>query len=419
MNYTEATEYIQLKNKLGIVPGLSNMTELLKRMGNPQNRCRCLHIAGTNGKGSVFSFVENALLDAGYKVGRYISPTIKEYLERFQINKEMMPCDIFAEYIGQIANVIDSMEKNGFKSPTAFEIETAVAYMYFADSKVDFALIECGMGGTMDATNVLDKPFAAVFSRISMDHMQFLGDNVADIARNKAGIIKGGCFCISSPQEEVVRKVLQEVADEKNADIVFADENRIISKNMTINGTEFEYSFGDSSYRYKIRMLGEHQVINAITAIELLKKIDGVSDKNIYNGLFSTIWPGRLTKICDKPPVYVDGAHNEEAWESLKKAVNYYFTNKKITYIIGVLRDKEYDKMVRILCNTMSAAVCITPDTPRGLDKDILKDCLTASGVDALTADSCHEALSMAKAMPESEVIIVCGSLSFLDEFLT
>ena len=142
MNYTEATEYIQLKNKLGIVPGLSNMTELLKRMGNPQNRCRCLHIAGTNGKGSVFSFVENALLDAGYKVGRYISPTIKEYLERFQINKEMMPCDIFAEYIGRIANVIDSMEKDRFKSPTAFEIETAVAYMYFADSKVDFALIE-------------------------------------------------------------------------------------------------------------------------------------------------------------------------------------------------------------------------------------------------------------------------------------
>ena len=422
MDFAMAMKYIEEKNKLGSVPGLDNVKELLLRLGNPQNSCKCLQIAGTNGKGSVFSFVQEILIDAGYSVGRYISPTIFTYLERFQINKNYISEEAFSKILTEVSDKVSEMEKDGLESPTAFEIETAVAFMYFKYNKVDYALIECGMGGDLDATNVISKPVMSVIASISMDHMQFLGNTLTEIATHKAGIIKDNSVCVMAPQPDEVIEVFDKVCRNMHTELVCVDETAINIQDMTTEKTVFIYD-GET---YNIRLLGEHQVINATLAIEAARRISGITINNIRAGLENTTWRGRLTHVCDMPDVYVDGAHNEAAWQYLKKAINKYFTKRKIIYIMGVLRDKEYHKMIDILADTMSYAITVTPDTPRGLEKEILASLISDKGVGTITADSAYAAIEAAKLKEkelynmddEKPVILVCGSLSFISEYL-
>lgn len=421
MDYNMAIEYIETKNKLGIVPGLACVKELLRRLGNPQNKIRCLHIAGTNGKGSIFSFVENILLCEGYRVGRYVSPTIFTYLERFQIDKCKMEESEFADLIERVIVCIDEMEEDGFDSPTAFEIETAVAFLYFYEKRVDYALIECGMGGELDATNVIDNPLACVMASVSLDHMQILGDTIEKIARTKAGIVKKYSMLISYPQEASVAKLLKDICCEQEADYYPVEKNDVDIISINKNESLFSYK----GKNYAIHLLGEYQIYNAATAILLVDMINkssgyvAVSEESVSKGLKATTWAGRMTRIHDKPLIYVDGAHNEKAWIELRNTVNKYFTNTQIIYIMGVLRDKEYSKMVDILLPTMNEVIAVTPNNSRGLDKDILAQLIRAKNVKCETADSCKKAMDRAllKASVE-DVIIVCGSLSFLSEYL-
>ncbi len=419
MDFAMAMNYIEEKNKLGSVPGLSFVTELLERLGNPQDKCRCLHIAGTNGKGSIFSFVQETLLEAGYKVGRYISPTVFSYLERFQINKMNMSEECFAEILTRVSEKVEDMVNEGIGSPTAFEIETAIAFLYFSEQEVDYALIECGMGGRLDATNVIKNPVASVIAQISMDHMQFLGDSLEKIATEKSGIVKEHCPCVLAPQDMMVYNVFDSVCKAVNSELISFDMKDVDIIEMDISGTIFGYR----DEQYKINMLGEHQVVNAVTAIETLRFLPGIDNQVIKAGLEKTAWPGRLTKVRENPYIFVDGAHNEAAWDALKKAVNKYFTNRRIIYIIGVLRDKEYHKMVDILRDTMSYVIAITPDSPRALDKEELAQVLSNNNIPVTTAEDSGEALN--KAMDEAlsigfdnTVILVCGSLSFISEYL-
>ena len=419
MNYDLALQYIEEKNKLGIVPGLDNIKELLTRLGNPQDKCRCLHIAGTNGKGSVFSYVQDVLMEEGYTVGRYISPTIFTYLERFSINKQNIDEDLFAKYLTEVAHIVDKMVEEGFHSPSAFEIETAIMFLYFEREKVDFVLVECGMGGLLDATNVIRNPFVVAFAGISMDHMNFLGDSITKIAQNKAGIIKEGCLCVSSPQVNVVKDILAETCEKMKASIKIVSEGEINCISSDISGSTFNYK----GHKYKISLLGEHQLVNAATAIEVIFAMRSqgivISDDSISRGLLQTIWPGRMTVMRKNPYVIVDGAHNVAAWESLTKSINKYFTNREIIYIIGVLRDKEYDKMVDIFSDNMKLAITVTPDNKRALEKEVLADIIRSHNIEAYTAKTSCEALEIALAKAtEDDVILVCGSLSFIAEYL-
>ena len=430
MNYTEAQNYIEEKNRLGIVPGLTQEKELLRRLGNPQDVCRTLHIAGTNGKGSIFAFVQETLLRAGYHVGRYISPTIFSYLERYQLDRRYMSEAEFASLITEIAPVIESMEADGFASPTAFEIETAAAFLFFARSRVDYVLLECGMGGKEDATNVISHPEICVFAQISMDHMQFLGDTLHKIATQKAGIIKPGAHVISAPQDVEVSRILQEKCREEHADYTEVSPSDWMVGKMDLNGTELmdvknqsvqEHVLEDIScpgITYHISLPGSYQVANAQTAIEVLRTMH-VNENRIKEGISHTKWPGRMSKVAENPYIYVDGAHNEAAWNALRETVETYFTNRRVIYIIGVLKDKEYKKMVEILAPTMTYAIAITPDNPRGLSKEILMELIRKTGVECVTAKDREEALSLARKQAGVEdVILVCGSLSFLAEYL-
>ncbi len=416
MDFTMAMDYIEEKNKLGSVPGLDNVKELLQRLDNPQNKCKCLHIAGTNGKGSIFSFVEEILLEEGYKVGRYVSPTIFTYLERFQINKEIIPEDEFANLLSIIKKHVDEMVEEGLNSPTAFEIETALAFLYFSEKQVDYALIECGLGGLKDATNVIDTPIISVMASISMDHMEFLGSTQKKIAKHKVGIIKKNSMCVSYPQDRTVTKTIIEKCCKENTNLVFVSKNDLEEISSSCDESVFRYK----DRTYTIKLIGEHQLLNAATAIEVINNSGiKVKEKSIVKGLKNTVWKGRMTKVSEKPLIYVDGAHNEQAWKILKNTVNKYFTNRNIIYIIGVLRDKEYTKMIDTLKSTMSYAITVTPDTPRGLEKETLAKLISEACVPVATADTPDEAIALAKTQIKSdEVILVCGSLSFISDYL-
>ena len=430
MNYLEAQNYMEEKGRLGIVPGLTQVKELLRRLGNPQDACRTLHIAWTNGKCSIFAFVQESLLAAGYHVGRYISPTILTYLERYQLDRHYMPEDEFAALLTEVAAVIETMETDGFASPTAFEIETAVAFLYFARNHVDYVLLECGMGGREDATNVLEKPEVCVFAQISMDHMQFLGDTLTKIATEKAGIIKPYTTVISAPQVPEVSKVLRETCEAQHASYIEVTPSDWEVVQMSLDGTDLvecgtrqdagnpDSDASETKKPYHIPLLGEHQIINAQTAITILRTLN-IEETAIHEGVAQTVWPGRMTKVAEHPYIYVDGAHNVAAWEYLRTSVEKYFTNRRVIYIIGVLKDKEYGKMVDILAPTMAAAIVITPDSPRGLPKEILAALLQEKNVPVQLADTSTDALQKAGKQAEDEdVILVCGSLSFLAEYL-
>lgn len=428
MDFTEAMKYIEEKNKLGQRPGLERIKELLLRLGNPQDKVKCLHIAGTNGKGSVFAFMQDVLMEAGFCVGRYISPTIFTYLERFQINGKYIDEDIFAGALTKVAEKVKAMEKDGFISPTAFEIETAVAFVLFLEAKVDFLLVECGMGGLMDGTNVIANPYMTVMAQISRDHMQFLGDSLSEIAYQKAGIIKQNGICVCAPQEDEVKAVIKKICEKKNTRLYCVNNSDINIVDMDIDGSRFLYK-GDE---YFISMPGDFQIINAVTAIEAALQIGNriKADENINikvinsdlirRAILGTKWQGRFTVVSKTPYVIVDGAHNEAAWRSLKKSLYKCFTNQKFIYIIGVLRDKEYHKMVDIMYETMKYAVTVTPKGARGLENTVLSELIAAKGVETVTADNNSDAMEKALTKAsEDDVIVVCGSLSFIGEYVT
>ena len=286
MNYKEAREYIKKASQYGIVPGLDNISNLCDKLGNPQNELEVIHIAGTNGKGSVGAFAEQILIESGKKVGRYVSPAVFDYLEQFRINAENMSEDRYAYYISRISEVADKMTPH----PTPFEMETAVAFLYFKEEQCDVVLIEVGMGGREDATNIIPKSLVSVITPISMDHMKFLGNTLEEIAYQKSGIIKNNGLVVTAKQENCVMNVIENECREKNARFIKVD----------------------SVTEYEISLDGEYQRENAAVAEEVCRRIDGVSENDIKSGLINTVWHGRFEKICDKPEFIIDGAHNTD-----------------------------------------------------------------------------------------------------------
>ncbi len=424
MTYDEAYAYIEKVGKLGSIYGLDNIKELLRRLDNPEDKLKIVHVAGTNGKGSICAFLENILRDAGYTVGRYISPVIFEYRERFQINGAYISEDAFAEIMDEVIKCVRDMERDGFSTPTAFETETAVAFMYFLRMNVDVVLLETGMGGKNDATNVIKNPICTVFSSISMDHMAFLGDTISEIFEEKTGIMKQGCPSVAYMLPDDLRIVWLDKCDKLQCKFAMADEKELHILEANQGGSRFIYRGGE----YKLFISGIYQIYNSITAIEAAKMLNETEDNgidldyvNIYNGLKNTFWEGRFQKIEDFPLMYVDGAHNEGGWQALKQNIEEYFPNNSIIYICGVFADKEYEKMVDIMSPFADYVITVTPDNPRALDKEVLAEEFKRHISHVHTAGDVFAARDMAVGYAkkihddgESPVIIAFGSLSFI-----
>lgn len=417
MNETEAMQYIAEKNRLGSVLGLENIKELLRRLGNPQDHCRVVHIAGTNGKGSILAYMDAVLRDAGYQVGRYISPTVFSYLERFQINGEYMDRSIFATLLTRVAVVLEDMEQDGYIGTTAFEIETALAFLYFFEMKTDFVLLETGIGGRLDATNVVKAPVCTILTSVRMDHMKILGNTISQIAYEKTGILRDDVPCVVYPLNAEAMPVIRQECSLHNIDPIMPDLAELTIEKEDLYYEQFSYK----NVNYKTSLLGKHQIYNAITAIEALNitknklNID-LEKENIQKGLHNAKWKGRFEILERSPYVIRDGAHNNDAAEQLYEQLTKHFTNHRITFIIGVLEDKEHYALLSRLVPLASRVYVLTvPDNPRALPADRLAEEANMFCQEVHIADSPEEAYRLARAeAKEDDVIVAFGSLYYI-----
>lgn len=409
MEYKQVLNFIHDKEKLGSVFGLEAINELLFRLGNPQKGIKAIHIAGTNGKGSIMAFIESALCEAGYRVGRYISPTIFDYRERWQLNKKWASEDEVSKVMTIISDVVSQMINDGYNSPTAFEIETAAAFYMFRDWNVDYMLIECGMGGRLDATNVIEEDVLNILASISLDHMQVLGDNVADITKEKLGIVRKGSELVTYPQIDEVSEVIKNYASDNEVELYKPDVNEIKIIEEDIHGSKFSYKQDE----FRICMGGQYQILNAVTAIEALKTLS-IDIHFIKKGFEKTRWDGRYQVINENPVVIVDGAHNEDAWLRLRDSLEKDFDRQKIVFITGVLADKEYDKMLEILVPLTDMVYTVQSTSPRALPKEKLAELYKSKNIKAVPMNTVTDALK--EAVKQQSVIVVCGSLTIMGE---
>ena len=449
MNYSEAREYLKNVNKLGSILGLNTIKELLKRLGNPQNELKVVHIAGTNGKGSIMTFVQNILMESGYKVGRYCSPAVFNEREIIRINDEYISEKQSADLLTRIKEKCDSMYSEGLPHPTSFEIETAEALMFFKEQNCDIALIECGMGGETDATNVFEKVLCSVIATISLDHTQFLGSTIEEITKVKSGIIKENCPVVMSKQTGEAESVIKKVCKQNNSKLIIPTEQDF--ENVEIDGLTTKVTYKASNnkeYILNLQALGTYQIKNAKTAVEVALVLDkaltektdicdesdknnstgmenninnsgNTIEKNIKKGIEKTVWPGRMEVISKEPLIIIDGAHNPGAVLELRKTLDLYFTNKRITFIMGVLSDKDFSKEAEIIADRAERIITITPNNSRGLDGHKLAETLVKYNHNVQVADSLKQAAEESiYTIKENraDMILAFGSLSYLGE---
>lgn len=423
MNYQEARCYIDETMKYGSVLGLATIRELLRRLDHPQDKLKIIHIAGTNGKGSALAYISTILTEAGFRVGRYISPVIFSYRERIQINEAYITKEAFAELVSVIRVTIDSMIRDGFTHPTAFEIETALSFMYFLRESCDFVVLETGLGGRDDATNVMKQVVCSVITSISLDHMQYLGETVEEIASHKAGIIKENCPVILYHQKKEVEEVIYSIAKDRKSIVCVTKPESLKVQESVIGHQAFSYetSRGNLYKDLEIKLNGSVQLYNACTAIETVEllKEQGyvITEDQIRTGLKSTVWRGRLEQIGSKPLFLVDGAHNPDAAERLREAIITYLKGKRIVYIMGVLADKDYQKIIASTAELADFIITFTPDNPRALHGFKLAKEIREQNPHVEFRESLESAVDTAyEAAGQEDVILAFGSLSYLGE---
>lgn len=403
MTYKEAREYIASLTARGIVPGLGSIKALCNELDNPQDKIRIIHIAGTNGKGSTGAFISSILQAAGYSAGRYVSPAVTEYREIIRINDEYITEAEYTEIIHEIKIAVEAVEKQEIY-PTSFEAETAAAFLYFAKKNCDYALIECGMGGELDATNIIKSPLAEVITSIGMDHTAFLGDTIEEIAENKASIIKNGTAVFSAKQQTEVIEVLEEKCRENNAVLNVSDAPEIISSDLY--GTRFNYK---DLKDIEISLAGAYQPMNAALAIDLCMWL-GIKRDTIIKGLRDTKWALRFE--CDSDGWIFDGAHNVPAASELAKSIKNLLKGRN-AYVIGVFADKAYEEILKLTAFGAERIYTVTAPGARGLDSEVLAQTARKYCSDVVNAATIENAVRLC-AKENFDNIVVFGSLSFL-----
>lgn len=416
-----AYEFLEEAKQYGSVLGLGNIENLMGHLGNVQEQLQVIHVAGTNGKGSVCAVIAQILSAAGYRTGVYSSPAVFDTAEIYKINGVQMPQEIFAELAAQVQAACAKMQDEGLPHPTVFEIETAIAFCYFKREHCDFAVIETGLGGALDATNIVTRPVCSVITSISRDHMGFLGESLGQIAAAKAGIIKKGCPCVTASQCPEVFSVIEQKAAEMGSGLWTAQTSLI--RDYEYDGQGSSFSLESVPSQVRCGLTGAFQQENlacALTAARLLRKQGiRITDEAIAKGLAQVRMPGRFERICNKPEFYIDGAHNEGAALSLAKTVQNCFTNRRIVYIIGVLADKEYDKVLERMLPYAAQVFTVTPKNPRALDGQELAECIREmdSSKPVSHVQRLKDTVNLAAAAAGAEgVVLAFGSFFFLGE---
>ncbi len=415
MNITEAFEFIHKTVWLGSKPGLSRTYRLLELLGNPQKELRFVHVAGTNGKGSTCACIASILGKAGLRVGLYTSPYINVFNERMQICGRMISDNELCELCEYIKPFSDSMTDD---PPTEFELITALAMEYFKRNRCDIVVLEVGLGGELDSTNVIDPPLAAVICSIGLDHTAILGDTVEKIAAAKAGIIKPGTKVALYDAEEGVHKVFADKCKSVGAELVRADFSKISNIRHELTHLVFDYG----KYRdIELGLVGSYQPNNAsvaICSIELLRECGvDIPDECIYEGLRCVSWPGRFEILGREPIFILDGAHNPHGMKATVKSLGDHFGNRKIHFVVGAMKDKDVSGMMEMLVPYSASFTTVRPDNPRAMDENELSALLISLGANAESRSSVHDAVLRAMLLAGKNGVVAClGSLYFSGE---
>lgn len=419
MEYEEAIDYIHKTYKFGIKLGLGNIKKLLMNMGNPQDNLKFVHVAGTNGKGSVVTYVSNVLISAGYKVGIFTSPYIEEFEERILINKEKIKKSDLARITSYVKSNVEELLKQGYEHPTEFEIITAVAMKYFYEKFCDIVILEVGLGGRYDSTNIIKAPLVSIITSISYDHKEQLGDTIEKIAYEKAGIIKKGTKVIIYPQENEAKNVIKRVCLDKKVEFKF-----ISFENLNI----IEYNFCSQVFNYKnyrsveIMLHGNYQIKNAIISIEAIEELNNmgfkIDEKIIKEGLKNAIWPGRFELVYKNPYILIDGGHNYQGINELTKEIKRYFPNGKKVFIIAITKHKEYEKMIELISGIASSVIIFNTENIKAVEPIKLFSITKRYCKDVFFSDKIEEAFNLARDLTtKNDLICLCGSLYIIGDY--
>lgn len=419
LSKNELRAYIETIKKAGSILGLDSITALMHELSDIQDQLSIIHVAGTNGKGSVCAMLESVLLNAGYRVGKYTSPAVFEEAERYRVNGKNISEKDYAEVFSLVKEACDRMVAKGMSQPTLFEVETAAAFLYFYQQKCELVILETGMGGATDATNVIKKPVVSVLASISRDHMGFLGDTLEEIAAVKAGIIKEGAPVAAIAPTEEVREVIDGVCREKNVPVFYTREEQV--KNLRMEHTRLCFSH-EKLGEIRLKMLGKYQLQNALGAVETIRILNqrgfSITPEQLKDGLEQAEWEGRFSILSEQPLFVMDGAHNEDAAKKLRETLEMGFTNHQIIYIIGVLADKEHEKMLKLMLPLAAKVFTVTPDNARAMDGAELAKEAAKYHQDVIYVPEIGEAVRLARKAAEEKqgMVLSFGSLSYLGE---
>lgn len=415
--------------KFGSILGLERMTELLEILGNPQDELSVIHVAGTNGKGSTCKYIYSVLQECGYKVGLYTSPFLEIFNERIELDGEYISDEDLAKYTDRVLAAVKEMTDAGKQSPTEFEVITAIAFLYFKEKGSDYVILEVGLGGRGDSTNVCKKPLISIITSISYDHTDRLGDTLAEIASEKAGIIKDGSPVVTSAEAEEALAVIERTAAEHGS-LYFETRNlpcRITEE--TFGGCRFDLTVQGVSFKnLEISMLGEHQVKNAAAAVAALCILEengdvSVPDEALRSGLKKARQNGRfelMSEQDEKPMLIIDGAHNPDGALMLKRTMQLFCSGKRILMVTGMLADKDTEHILGEFTDITNEFIVTEPKNPRRMSFDELGNRLEKLGGSVLYKGESTEAFDAAmKKKDEYDVILFAGSLYLIGEIRT
>ena len=409
MTVNEALDYIHSVCWKGMVPGLGRTNTLLEKMGNPHKQMKYIHIAGTNGKGSTAAMTASILRKAGYCTGLYTSPYIYQFGERMQVNGQMISDEELVSIVEYVKPLADSMEEN----PTEFELVSCIAFEFFKRRGCDIVVLEVGLGGLLDSTNVIPCPEVAVITNIGLDHTDVLGNTVEEIALNKAGIIKENGHAVVYRGSPSVEAVFEKVCAEKNTTLKKADFAGLQLKSHDL----FEQVFDCGKYKdIHLPLLGDHQLHNAAVVLAIAETLQEIgwkiSGENIYDGIRDVSWPGRFDVVSREPLFIIDGGHNPQCLEALVKNIQDYLSGRQVIALTGVLADKDYGDMYKPVLPYISQFVCVTPPNPRRLPAEELAQHLTGVGAKAVAYEEIADGVRKAVELAGAEGAVLCfGSL--------
>lgn len=417
MNCNEAIEYIHSLEKFGIKPGMERIRALCEELGNPQQKLRVIHIAGTNGKGSTSTIISNILQSSGYNTGLFVSPYVIDFRERIQYNGKMIEKNELAECVEQVKLAIEKLSERDIQ-PTEFEAVTAAAFLYYKKKNCDFVVLETGLGGRLDSTNVILAPYVSVITSVSFDHTAILGDTMEQITAEKCGIIKFGAETVVYPfQDETAMQIIRKTCDERCNSLRIPDINKLNILNENLDGTLASYN----GIEFNLPLAGKHMIYNACTAVEAVRSLSrfgiNVSDESIKNGIGSTVMPARAELIKKKPVIILDGGHNEGCALVLSDFIKKHLSGKRIIMVSSMMADKDCDSYLSVVVPLAETFIAAKANVPRALGSDKLKEKAEKFCKNCYDIADPVKALNAARNIIQPEdVLIVCGSFYLAGE---